>query len=226
VTKQQRDDTPGDLGPALADLPVFPLPSVVLFPRALLPLHIFEPRYRAMLQHCLETHRAMAIAHIPDESDKDAKGQPRFATIAGVGAILEHQPLADGRSNILLYGRARVQLEELPSDTPWRRARATIVDDLPSSGARVSTADRAALVAAATAFAAELHKRDDFSFALPPNAKIGAVADLCAQHLVADAKVRQALLEERDIVERVRMVIAELALQHRALLGSGGSVLH
>jgi len=223
VTKQQRDDTPGDLGPALADLPVFPLPQVVLFPRALLPLHIFEPRYRAMLQHCLETHRTMAIAHVPDEHDLDANGQPRFAAIAGVGAILEHQPLADGRSNILLYGRARVVLEEVPSDTPGGRARATIREDVPST---VTDADRAALVAAATAFAAELHKRDDFSFALPPNAKINAVADLCAQHLIADAKVRQALLEERDIAERVRMVIAELALQHRAILGPGGSVLH
>lgn len=220
---KQRDDTPGDLGPALVDLPIFPLPSVVLFPRALLPLHIFEPRYRAMLQHCLETHRAMAIAHVPDEHDKDERGQPRFASIAGVGAILEHQPLADGRSNILLYGRARVHLEELPSDAPWRRARATIREDVSSV---VPDADRAALIAAATAYAAELHRRDEFSFALPPNARIGAVADLCAQHLVGDAKVRQALLEERDVAQRVRMVIAELALQHRAILGSGGSVLH
>ena len=47
---------------ALADLPVFPLPQVVLFPHAMLPLHVFEPRYRTMLAHCLATHRIMAVA--------------------------------------------------------------------------------------------------------------------------------------------------------------------
>lgn len=223
MTKPNKDDTPGDLAPALADLPIFPLPHVVLFPRALLPLHIFEPRYREMLAFALSTHRTIAIACIPDESDRDDKGEPRFAKIAGVGAIIEHQALSDGRSNILLYGRARVELDEQPSDALFRRARATIREDVASA---VGPSDRAALVAAATAFAAELHKRDDFTFAIPPNAKIGTVADLCAQHLIADAKMRQALLEQRDVGERVRMVIAELALQHRALLGRGGSVLH
>jgi Lon protease-like protein len=217
------EDVLEDLGPALTDLPIFPLPGVVLFPRALLPLHVFEPRYRAMVAHCLATYRAMAIALVPDMNDLDEAGQPRIAEIAGVGVILEHQALADGRANILLHGRARVTLEEQPSDSPFRRARATVREDIVRT---VPSADRAALVAAATAFAGELHKKDDFTFALPPNASIGTVADLCAQHLVEGAKARQAILEQRDVADRVRMVIAELALQHRALLGNAGSVLH
>lgn len=218
-----RDESLDDIVPALADLPVFPLAGVVLFPRALLPLHIFEPRYQAMLKHCLETTRAMAIAMVPDPSELDARGQPRFARVAGIGVILEHQSLTDGRSNILLHGRARVELDEIPSDTPFRRARATLREDVMST---VPGADRAALVAAATAFAGEMHKREDFSFALPQNAGPGAIADLCAQHLVAEPSTRQALLEERDQATRVRKVIAELAIQHRALLGSRGGVLH
>ena len=217
------EDVTEDIGPALADLPIFPLPGVVLFPRALLPLHVFEPRYRAMVAHCLATHRAMAIALVPDMNDLDESGQPRIAKIAGVGVILEHQALADGRANILLHGRARVELAEQPSDSPFRRARAKIREDIERT---VPSADRAALVAAATAFAGELHKKDDFTFALPPNAGIGTVADLCAQHLVEGAATRQAILEQRDVADRVRMVIAELALQHRALLGNAGSVLH
>lgn len=217
------EDVTEDLGPALADLPIFPLPGVVLFPRALLPLHVFEPRYRAMVAHCLATHRAMAIALVPDMNDLDESGQPRIAKVAGVGVILEHQALADGRANILLHGRARVELAEQPSDSPFRRARAKIREDIERT---VPSADRAALVAAATAFAGELHKKDDFTFALPPNAGIGTVADLCAQHLVEGVATRQAILEQRDVADRVRMVIAELALQHRALLGNAGSVLH
>src|SRR5579883_1951111 len=60
-----KDATKGaDLEAALAELPIFPLPHVVLFPRALLPLHVFEPRYRAMLKDALETHRAIAMAMV------------------------------------------------------------------------------------------------------------------------------------------------------------------
>jgi Lon protease-like protein len=217
VSKLEEDNE--SLDAALDDLPIFPLPSVVLFPRALLPLHIFEPRYRAMLDHCMKTHRTMAIALIADPNDKDAQGEPRFASIAGVGRIIEHQPLESGRSNILLHGRARVDLVERPTDGPFRRARAKLRADLKTP---VPAADRSALISAATSVASELHKRDDFSFALPTNVEIDALADLCAQHLVLDPKARQSLLEERDVASRVRAVIAELALQHRAMTGKAG----
>src|SRR5687767_10804602 len=87
---------------ALEELPLFPLPKVVLFPRALLPLHIFEPRYQTMLRDCLETHRAMAVVLIADPHALDAHGHPPISTVASVGTVVEHQPLEDGRSNILL----------------------------------------------------------------------------------------------------------------------------
>ncbi len=219
------DERPEDLERALEDLPIFPLPGAVLFPRALLPLHVFEPRYRAMLDHCMATHRAMAIALIvdPSEVDADAGGEPRIARVAGVGIIVEHHALPDGRSNVLLRGRARVALDEQPKTSPFRRAKATLLPDVFTT---VPNADRAALVAAATSFAGELHKRDDFSFALPAHAGVEVVADLCAAHLIADAATRQSLLEERDVAKRVRRVIAELALQHRALIGGGASTLN
>jgi ATP-dependent Lon protease len=212
-----------DLARALEDVPIFPLPQAVLFPGALLPLHIFEPRYRAMLAHCLETHRAMVITRIADPSDVDAKGEPRFARVAGLGQIVEHQGLPDGRSNILLLGRARVALEERAVDTPFRRARATLIADVPGV---VTETDRAALVAAATSFASELHKHADMTFSLPPHAPVEAIADVCAHHLLFDAAVRQAVLEERDIGARVRRVATELALQQRALQQQAGRPLN
>jgi ATP-dependent Lon protease len=215
-----KSDLAADLTAALADLPVFPLPGVVLFPRALLPLHIFEPRYRAMVKACLETHRTMAMAIIPDPNDLDAQGQPKIARVAGVGVILEHQPLPDGRSNILLQGRARVELTEVPSDTPYRRARATLREERRTA---VGPADRAALVAAATALARDIHQKGDLALDLPAHADVDVIADLCAAHLLPDARVRQAILEEQDVATRVRMVIAELALQHRALHAAGGT---
>jgi Lon protease-like protein len=212
-----------DLARALEDVPIFPLPQAVLFPGALLPLHVFEPRYRAMLAYCLETHRAIVVARIPNPADVDDEGEPRFASVAGLGEIVEHQALADGRSNILLLGRSRVRLEERASDAPFRRARATLLTD---TGTAVSAADRTALVAAATSFAGELHRHAEFTFALPPNAPLEAVADLCAHHLLFDAEIRQAVLEERDVGARVRRVATELAMQQRALQKQTGSLLN
>ncbi|WP_394835300.1 LON peptidase substrate-binding domain-containing protein [Pendulispora rubella] len=200
---------------ALEELPLFPLPKVVLFPRALLPLHIFEPRYQTMLRDCLETNRAMAVVLIGDPHALDAQGHPPISTVASVGTVVEHQPLEDGRSNILLSGVARVRLEELPFVPSYRRARATILEEY---GDEVSSTDRTALVGQATAFAAEVKKADPmFHFRLPPDAQIGTIADLCAHHLVVDASARQAILEELDIAARVQRVIRELALQQRLL---------
>jgi len=203
---------------ALSAIPVFPLPQVVLFPEAILPLHVFEPRYRAMVQHCLATHRAMAVAQvIPGE---DEHGRPRIAPIAGGGVIIEHQSLADGRSNIVLRGQARLRLEELDPDDarPFRVARATVLCDMPVS---VRQNDRTALVAAATMFASEVKKHDpSFTFMLPAALDAARVADLCAFQLVVDAGVRQAILDELDPRVRVEMVLGQLALQHGAMINT------
>ena len=207
-----------DFEKALAAIPIFPLPQVVLFPEAILPLHVFEPRYRAMVQHCMATHGAMVIAQvIPGE---DEHGRPRISPVAGGGIVIEHQPLADGRANIVLRGRARLRLEELdPEDSrPFRMARATVLEDMSVS---VRQNDRTALVAAATMFASEVKKHDpSFTFRLPALLDASRVADLCAFQLVVDAGVRQAVLDELDPRVRVEMVLGQLALQHGAMINT------
>jgi Lon protease-like protein len=206
---------------ALGAIPVFPLPQVVFFPEAVLPLHVFEPRYRAMLAHCLSTHGAMVVAHLI--GGEDEHGRPRIAPIAGGGIVIEHQELPDGRSNIVLLGQARLRLEELDPDAsrPFRMARATKLEDLPVS---VRQNDRTALVAAATMFAAEVKKHDPtFSFRMPATLDASHVADVCAFQLVIDAGARQAILNELDPRTRVEMVLSQLALQHGAMINSDRS---
>lgn len=203
---------------ALAAIPVFPLPHVVLFPDAMLPLHVFEPRYRKMLADCLASHGAIAIAQIL--AGEDEWGQPNIATVSGGGLVVEHHPFADGRANIVVRGAARLRLDEIPPDArsplPYRRARATILED---AGPPVGSNDRTALVAAATMFAAEVKKHDpSFSFRLPANLETPQLADLCAFHLVVDAAARQAILEELDARRRVQMVLNQLALQQGAMM--------
>jgi Lon protease-like protein len=210
---------------ALDSMPIFPLPQVVLFPQALLPLHVFEPRYRAMLKDCLATHRTMALALLgPDISTSAERDLPPIAAVAGVGVIVEHQALPDGRANIVLQGRARVRLDELRFEPPYRRGRATILCDVVE---RVPSSDLAAFVASVTAFAAEIRKHNPtFSFRVPTSLEPGALSDYCAHHFLVDTGLRQRLLEELHPAERVRLVTRELAAQHSALLRESGGLLH
>ena len=207
---------------ALASVPVFPLPHVVLFPEVLLPLHIFEPRYRAMLSDVLDGDGALVIAQV----DRDTG---RIADVAGIGVVVDHRSLPDGRSNIVVAGAARVRLDELVLEDlpryPYKRARATRLPELEAS---VPDADRAALVAAATMFVTEVKKHDPtFEFQMPAQPTAGVLADSCAFHLIVDAAICQAILEELDPRVRVRMVMDQLALQHGAMLGEvKGTVLN
>ena len=90
------------LAPALEALPIFPLPQTVLFPGALLPLHVFEPRYRTMVKDCLSTHKALAVALIRETEERDVHRHPLIERVAGVGVIIDHVELPDGRYNILV----------------------------------------------------------------------------------------------------------------------------
>lgn len=222
-----------DLAPALEVLPIFPLPQTVLFPTALLPLHVFEPRYRMMVKDCLATHKAMAIALIRDSSERDTdlpsvgtrrRRHPDIEPVAGVGVIIDHVELADGRYNILLQGRGRVRLEEIEFVPPYRRAKATLLQATPGEPLQH---DVAALLASAAAFAADIRARDsEFDFRIPLHTPPSAAADLAAHHLVLDARERQSILETLDVSQRIRRTTEALALQHAALRGHAGGQMN
>src|SRR5690349_11229114 len=114
---------------ALSSLPIFPLPDAVLLPGGLLPLHVFEPRYRAMTRDCLDGTRVMAIARL----DASRDGEPRRPAVCpsiGLGRIIASDELPDGRYLLVLRGIGRVRIErELPQTRPYRLVRAALVDD-------------------------------------------------------------------------------------------------
>ena len=118
------------LAEACRALPVFPLPRTVLLPGALLPLHVFEPRYRALVAHCLDRRRPLGIATVRAGHDPDTEPAPPLWPEVGVGELVGHQPFPDGRSNIVLQYVGRIRIaEELPSDHPFRLVRGEIVVD-------------------------------------------------------------------------------------------------
>jgi ATP-dependent Lon protease len=171
-----------------------------------------------MVKDCLATHKAMAIALICEGAERDAHRHPAIERVSGLGVIIDHVELPDGRYNILLHGRARVRLEELPFVPPYRRARATILQATPSDPPQ---RDVAALLASAAAFASDIRSRDpDFDFRIPPHTAPATAADLAAHHLILDARERQSILETLDVTVRVRRTTEALALQHAALQGT------
>src|SRR5438046_5951139 len=93
-----------DSSAGIESVPLFPLPNVVLFPRAVLPLHIFEERYKAMTRHALEGDRRVAMALLRPGWEKSYYSRPAIEPVVCVGTILTHERLADGKYNFLLQG--------------------------------------------------------------------------------------------------------------------------
>lgn len=202
---------------ALAALPVFPLPRLVFFPGTMLPLHIFEPRYRTMIQHCLATHRSLAVAMLL-EGPLDEHQHSPFAPVAGVGVIVDHEELPDGRFNILLRGDARVRLAELPFFPPYRRARAEIIDDLPGE---VPETERTTLQTLVSAFLRDFRiKNPSFEFESSDGPFEQQIAHIASQ-LVASPEAKQRILEARSAPERCALLIEQLAGQRSVLQRHG-----
>ncbi|MBX2803866.1 MAG: LON peptidase substrate-binding domain-containing protein [Myxococcales bacterium] len=103
------------------ELPLFPLPRTVFLPGSTLPLHVFEERYRALVNHCLQGDRLMGVATLRPGFEESYDGSPELFPEVGVGQIVGHQPFPDGRSNIVLRFVTRVTIaRELPTSEPFR----------------------------------------------------------------------------------------------------------
>ena len=107
---------------SVRELPLFPLPEVVLFPKEVLPLHIFESRYRIMLQSVLETDSMFGVV----KWDSNTKS---MASVGCCAQIIKHQTAEDGRSNIITLGQQRFQVLEIVRSTPFCSAMVSWIND-------------------------------------------------------------------------------------------------
>ncbi len=107
---------------AVRELPLFPLPDVVLFPQEVLPLHIFEPRYRMMLRTVLETDRRFGVVRWDPQ-------QKRMASVGCCAEILQCQTQDDDRSNIVTLGQQRFRVLDVVREAPFRVAMVSWIED-------------------------------------------------------------------------------------------------
>lgn len=205
-------------------VPLFPLPDVVFFPGTVLPLHVFEPRYRQLVEDCLAGDRRLAVVLLRPGWGKDYHGRPPVHPVAGLGEIIHTERLADGRFNILLDGRMRVRIEEeLPVDRPYRVVRVRPLADVLPPGGVASLAERLLTLRAAHGKLLEVMGQghaDVVARLTVAGASPGAVIDRIVAAVVPDAAVRQRVLEVLDVGQRLDLattaVFNVLALVTRA----------
>ncbi|NCG21011.1 MAG: hypothetical protein GWP91_18535 [Rhodobacterales bacterium] len=108
-------------------LPIFPLPNIVLLPGELLPLHVFESRYRALVAHCMAGEGVFGLATIRSSPQTENDANLAIHPVMGLGQIVQHQPFPDGRSHLLLeYVGTAVVVEEHVVETPFRQVHCRI----------------------------------------------------------------------------------------------------
>jgi Lon protease-like protein len=196
-------------------IPIFPLPEVVFFPETVLPLHVFEPRYRQLVADCLAGDGWMGVAMLRPGWEKDYQGRPPVQAIAGAGEIIQAERLTDGRYNILLHGRARVRIlsEEPPDGRLYRVVRAEQLEtrgpqaDDRTFGARLQELRiaHARLLVALGQSHPDVVGRLTVAGSTP-----GAAIDRIVSAVVPDAEMRQRLLEAVDVSERLDLAVGAL----------------
>lgn len=195
-----------EIDPAFLDgLPIFPLPNAVLLPGGLMPLHVFEPRYREMTRDCLDGARLLAIARLRPGYEATYHERPAVYPACGLGRIIASEELADGRFLLVLRGVARVLIErELPPVRSYREVKAKLVEDDRSLRPHATHVAHAQLLALCDRLASVLDRGgDELRSLLRECNSPGSCADAIAAALIMDHCERQKLLETYDPADRL-----------------------
>lgn len=200
------------------EVPVMTLPNTAFFPQALMPLHIFEPRYQQMLRDALSTNRLFAVAGL-NEGRLNEPGQfePPHR-VATVGIIRACQGNGNGTSNLLLQGLCRVEIVSIVRDEPYRRIRIRALASEPGATAdenqslrrelsRLLNLKRKLEAAGSSEMAAFLKTVED------PEAFV----DIAAFSLCHNVVLKQRLLETLDVHHRLRLFGRQLRIEIEGL---------
>jgi ATP-dependent Lon protease len=190
------------------EIPVMTLPGVTFFPQALMPLHIFEPRYRAMLRDVLATNRLFAVAGLDPRKPNVFEPPHRIASMGIVRACQENK---DGTSNLLLQGLARVEIKAIVRDDPYRIIRIHALASKPG-------ADEEENVKLRTRLSRLLSTRqrlsgdtsNELSRFLKNVADPEIFVDLAAFSFCENPRLKQKLLETLDVHKRMELFSSDV----------------
>lgn len=183
-------------------VPLFPLRGVFLLPRQILPLHVFEERYRQMIDDVLDGQGRLAMGTVLEGESTSSDGveerPPRVLHVTGLGEIARHERMPDGRYYVWLFGIGRYDLEEVPSDRLYRKVKVRPMEQVPLPGPGEELG---------TALTAALQSRSEEPLELPEDVPVELLADALAQKLHLPQSAMEPIFTEPDIARRARMVL-------------------
>jgi ATP-dependent Lon protease len=191
---------------------LFPLPNLVLFPHVMQPLHIFEPRYRELLEDALAGDHLIAMAILAPGWERDYEGRPPLGPVACLGRITTHRRLDDGTYNLLLMGLRRIRLlRELPAERSFRIAEAEVCEDHspPQEAAARAILQRKLRQAFVRILPMLPDAQEQLDQLLGSDVSLGVLSDLISYMLDIGLPDKEELLAETDVYRR-----AELLLEH------------
>lgn len=200
---------------------LFPLPNLVLFPHAVQPLHIFEPRYRRMTASALAGDRLIALVLLKPGWENDYDNRPAVHPVACLGRVVADQRLDDGRYNLLLRGLSRIRIRgEITDDEPFRTARAELLADESPPVDEAAQLRRGLKEQILPRFAGPSRKQ--LNELMDGELPLGSLADILAFALPLAVADKQELLGEVDVARRVALLAALIdELGTPALSGEG-----
>jgi Lon protease-like protein len=204
-------------------VPIFPLPDLTFFPRTMLPLHIFEARYRAMVTDCLARDRRLAVVGLKPGYEATYEGKPPVYPVMGLGRIVQWQRLPTGRYNLLLRGECRARIDrELPADTLYRMVAATPLDEAGGDGPAVAALAGRVRARCQQILTALGRSGAELQESLETLSDPGELCDRVASALVPSPAIRQALLEELHVERRLERLAVALDDLERRVTGESG----
>jgi Lon protease-like protein len=198
-------------------IPIFPLPNAVLFPNVFLPLHIFEPRYRAMVADALIGDRIIGMTLLQPGFQAEYEGRPRVYPIGCAGVITHSEALADGRYNIVLRGLEKFRITGEDASRAYRLAHVeALPESIPEPDRPVMRRHRQRLEALLVVAMERSGSEPKFPPAVPDEDLVNALA----QYLALEPVERQALLECEGLLARCTALIDLLEMKTLAPPGS------
>jgi Lon protease-like protein len=193
-------------------VPIFPLPNVVLFPYVALPLHIFEERYRRMVEDALEEERLIAMALLKPGWETTAARNPAIHEMVCLGRITADERFPSGKHNIVVTGLHRaVVTEELDTSLPYRLARLELFRDFYAETPLTNRdARHRELLLNFRRLFPRTRADSLFSQVLEANLPLGVTCDLLSAALRIDVADKQALLDELDVDLRSDLLLEKI----------------
>jgi uncharacterized protein len=194
---------------------LFPLPDLVMFPHVMQPLHIFEHRYREMLNDALDSDGLIAMSILAPGWEEDYEGRPALLPQVCLGKAVTHQRLQDGRYNIMLLGSRRARIvNELPTKQSFRRAEIELLEDVYSVGGEANRAEVQAVLSAGFQKTLPLPKavkaKGPVHDLLAGELPLGVLTDLVSFALPLHQALKCDLLAECDVDRRAEMLLDAL----------------